>query len=370
MRCSMSNLRAIYQTLIDNQQITEDFAQIMVLEELQKIYDALVENHRFKYIFLKKINKILPFLTQQSNKGLYIWGTVGRGKTLLMDLFFEVAPIRKKLRLHFHHFMQRIHKGLGKHRNLENPLIMVANELLKEAELLCFDEFFVTDIADAMLLKGLFEQLFKHGMIVVTTSNIAPKDLYKNGLQWRRFQPAINLIETHMKVMHIASLEDYRMRALSHVGIYHYQSDDQKIETFEKAFRQLAPCRIKATQSIRLFGRDIPTVLLSNDVVWFEFSAICEGPRGVADYIELAKSFHTVFLSNIPCFTNKDEDKARRFMALIDEFYDHRVKLIMTAYAPIDRLYTGQNLKFGFVRTISRLTEMQSSEYLMQSHKA
>lgn len=289
---------------------------------------------------------------------------------MLMDLFYECLPTNQRLRMHFHRFMRRVHDGLRTWSGTPNPLLRIADEIRSEADVLCFDEFFVSDIGDAMILAELFDALFARGLTLVATSNVEPKNLYDNGLQRRRFLPAIDLLYEHTHVMHVRPGPDFRLRALEQAEIYHWPLDAAAQVSLTKSFTALAPQAPQLGETLTIEGRSIPTVMVADDVVWFEFSQLCEGPRSQNDYIELAMVYHAVILSNVPIMTGKQENAARRFISLVDEFYDHGVKLIISAAVPIAELYQGEQLQFEFARTQSRLIEMQSREYLAQRHEA
>lgn len=301
-------------------------------------------------------------------QGLYIWGTVGRGKTLLMDLFCECLPKGVALRMHFHHFMRRVHDGLKVHAGVADPLLKVADEFAQEAKVLCFDEFFVSDIGDAMILAELMRGLFSRGVVLVATSNVAPKRLYENGLQRSRFLPAIDLLNQYCEVVEIEAGQDFRLRTLVQAEIYHHPLNAEAEQSLQRSFAALAASTIEERAVLRIEGRDIATKRLSADMVWFAFADLCEGPRSQNDYIELATLYHTVFISDIPILDQQKEDAARRFISLVDEFYDRGVKLVLSAAAPVQELYQGQRLTFEFERTQSRLLEMQSKDYLAGSH--
>jgi len=320
--------------------------------------------------------------------GLYIWGGVGRGKTMLMDLFFEAlsgrhtqalndasshpdSPVQvRALRMHFHRFMRRVHKDLATHGGTADPLLAVADGFAAETEVLCFDEFFVSDIGDAMILGELMTALFERGVTLVATSNVEPSKLYENGLQRRRFLPAIDQLYANVDVLHVADGVDFRLRALQQAEIYHYPLDDAAEAGLQRSLQALAPHPPETNVSLQVENREIHARYVADDVAWFDFAALCEGPRSQNDYIELAMEYHAVLLSDVPVLTTKKEDAARRFISLVDEFYDHGVKLIISAAAPIMELYQGERLRFEFERTASRLLEMQSHDYLAASHIA
>ena len=301
-------------------------------------------------------------------RGLYIWGTVGRGKTMLMDQFYEQLNVPNKMRSHFHRFMHEIHGQLKQLENLEDPLEEVAERLSTRVRVICFDEFFVNDIADAMILGTLFEALFSRGVTLVTTSNVPPENLYRDGLQRQRFLPAIALLETHTRVLELEAGVDYRLRVLEQAEIYHYPLDDQADVNLEKYFEAIAPDEGSPDSSLVVNDRKLSVRRLADGVAWFVFKEICGGPRSQDDYIELARCYQTVMVSGIPQFTRDNEDEARRFIALVDEFYDRNVKLIVSAASSLDELYQGKKLQFEFQRTCSRMREMQSHDFLARPH--
>jgi cell division protein ZapE len=301
-------------------------------------------------------------------RGLYLWGAVGRGKTFLVDLLFRSVPVERKLRLHFHRFMGRVHAELRRHEGRADPLRDVAAHFAAQARLLCLDEFFVTDIGDAMILSGLLRHLFERGTTLVTTSNIEPGQLYRDGLQRAKFLPAIALLRQHCSVVELLAAQDYRLRELSRAGVYFTPHDAGAERALEACFEHIAPGSRRLEPEIEINGRGIAVRRRADGVIWFDFEALCEGPRSVADYIELAQSFNTVLISAVPQFTGLREDAARRFIHLVDEFYDRGVNLVVSAAAPIGDLYAGERLLAEFARTRSRLIEMQSRDYLGSAH--
>ena len=301
--------------------------------------------------------------------GLYLWGGVGRGKTYLMDLFYECLPSEAKLRLHFHRFMLRVHADLRRFAGAPNPLSRVADDMANEARVLCFDEFHVSDIGDAMILGELIGALFDRGVALVATSNVEPRRLYENGLQRRRFLPAIERMEAHMKVLHLAGETDHRLRVLTDAHTYHWPASTASERLLSDCFAALAPQPPRDAEQLEINGRTVATRRRTDDVVWFDFAELCEGPRSQADYVELSREFHAVVVSGVPTFDGAREDAARRFIGLIDELYDRNVKVVLSAAADIADLYRGQRLRAEFERTASRLREMQSLEYLALSHK-
>ncbi len=305
----------------------------------------------------------------KSVQGLYMWGGVGRGKTYMMDLFFETLPFEKKMRSHFHRFMRRVHAELKEFAGEKNPLVQVADKIAAETRIICFDEFFVSDITDAMILAGLFERLFDRGVLLVATSNIPPPELYKDGLQRQRFLPAIALIEANCRVMNVDGGTDYRLRTLKQAELWHSPLDAGADISLRQSFESLAPEESSADQQLEIEGRTLLARHLADDVAWFDFSELCDGPRSQNDYIELAREFHAIVLSNVPVMDASKDDQARRFINLVDEFYDRNVKMVISAAAPLGQLYSGGRLAFEFQRTDSRLLEMQSHEYLARQHR-
>jgi len=302
-------------------------------------------------------------------RGLYLWGAVGRGKTFLVDLFFAALPFEQKLRLHFHRFMGRVHAELAKLEGRADPLADVADHFASQARVLCLDEFFVTDIGDAMLLAGLLRHLFARGVTLVTTSNIEPAQLYRDGLQRAKFLPAIALLEEHCEIAQLQSTHDYRLRALTAAGVYFTPPGERAERALAACFEHLAPGARRTEPQIQINGRGIAVERRADGVIWFTFDALCEGPRAVADYIELAQSFNTVLISGVPQFTPSMDDAARRFVNLVDEFYDRGVNLVLSAATPITELYDGDRLRAEFARTQSRLIEMGSRYYLAAAHR-
>ncbi len=303
-------------------------------------------------------------------RGLYVWGGVGRGKTWLMDLFFQSLPFRDKQRSHFHRFMQAVHDELKKHKEQSNPLDLVADRLAQKARVLCFDELFVTDIADAMLLGNLFRGLFERGVTLIATSNVAPDDLYKEGLQRARFVPAIRLLKEHTQVVHMDGGADYRLRLLERAHTWFDANAAATATDLEKLFDAIAAEPGATDSTLILNHRRLRAHRHADGAIWFAFKELCEGPRGQADYIEIARCYHTVFLTEVPTLGPDAENAARRFISLVDEFYDRAVKLVISAAAPVPELYRGSKLNFEFERTKSRLIEMQSQDYLSRPHQA
>jgi cell division protein ZapE len=301
-------------------------------------------------------------------RGLYLHGDVGRGKTFLMDLFHASLGELPARRDHFNRFMQHIHARLQVLDNTQDPLVQVANDVALEARVLCFDELHVNDIGDAMLLGGLFSALVAAGTTLVFTSNVPPAGLYRDGLQRVRFLPAIALLERHCELVTVDGGQDYRLRALERAPLYLDSEAASTTTDLAERFWLLTGARHRAG-ALCINGRDIAVHGDKGDTAWFSFQALCEGPRGQTDYIELARSFSTVFLTDIPVLSDSTNDAARRLVSLVDEFYDRGVKLVVSAAAPPTTLYTGERLAFEFQRTASRLIEMQSHDYLARPHR-
>jgi cell division protein ZapE len=302
-------------------------------------------------------------------RGVYLWGGVGRGKTMLMDWFYDSLPPQLGERTHFYRFMRQIHAELHKIKSRAEPLDTVAERLAAQVHVLCLDEFFVSDIADAMILAGLFDGLFRRGVTLVATSNIAPRDLYKDGLQRQRFLPAIDLIEDHLEVVHLDGGVDYRLRQLEQAPTYLDSKAPDTAAQLKQRFAAIAGDSAGGATTLSVENRHIKAQATGAGMVWFEFKDICEGPRSQNDYIELARLYHTVFISNVPEFTRGNENAARRFIMLIDEFYDRNVNVVVSAAAPPGSLYHGERLQLEFLRAASRLIEMQTQQYLAGCHR-
>ncbi len=357
-----------YQHDLRRPDFHHDEAQATAVRHLQRVKDELVERYEAardaRGLGRLKIQK----QQREPVKGLYMWGGVGRGKTYLMDIFFESLPFRRKLRIHFHRFMQRVHKELNSLKGTRDPLEIVADRLHEEAVVICFDEFFVTDITDAMLLGGLFEKLFARGVTLVATSNIVPDRLYENGLQRERFLPAIALVKRYCEVLNVDAGTDYRLRVLEKADLYHTPLGPQADAALRRAFAALTGGVSKGEGDIVVNERKLHVLDRNDDVLWATFSELCEMPRSAADYIEIAREYHAVIVSGIPVMDARSDNAVRRFINLVDEFYDRHVKLIVSAETDIAGFYEGGRLNFEIERTKSRLLEMQSKEYLAREH--
>jgi cell division protein ZapE len=360
-----------YQKDLLRPDFISDTTQLLAVEKLQALYGVLLKAQGTKKTLISLVADKLFKRSVTPIRGLYFWGGVGRGKTYLMDNFYESLPFEQKMRVHFHRFMRRVHQDLSSLDKEKNPLSIVADNISKEAKIICFDEFFVSDITDAMILATLFAELFQRGVTLVATSNIIPDGLYKDGLQRVRFLPAITLLNQHTEVVNIDGGTDYRLRSLEQAELYHSPLDDEADQSLYRGFFSLVPDKEKivSAQELEVEGRMMVARYNAEDVVWFNFLALCDGPRSQNDYIELAKEYHAVILSDVPELTVAREDQARRFINLVDEFYDRSVKLLISAEKPLHELYKGERLCFEFDRTVSRLLEMQSHEYLARPHK-
>ena len=389
---------AAYATGVAHGDWSDDPAQQPALAELDRLHAALLDPPRrglLDALFAKPV---------PAPRGLYLWGGVGRGKTFLIDLFFDGLPIRDvtasgrtegrspasgrrwpngpdeggKRRVHFHRFMREVHAQLRAHAGERDPLAAIAQAWRRQWRVLVLDEFFVSDIGDAMLLGRLLERLFAEGVTLVTSSNTAPPDLYQDGLQRERFLPAIALLQQHCAIVHLTGATDYRLRALTRSPVYrapaaaagHAAAGDDAAEAWlGSRWKELAAGCAPDPGPLSIDGRVIPSRALAEGHAWFDFGALCEGPRAASDYIEIATEYHTVLVGSIPAFDGGNDDAARRFITLVDELYDRHVNLVCTAASAPPLLYTGSRLAAAFARTASRLIEMQSAEYLALEHR-
>ena len=356
-----------YKADLQRPDFFHDPAQEKAVRHLQRLFEELVANEHAKPGLLGRLRGKKP----EPVKGVYFWGGVGRGKTYLVDTFFDALPFKRKMRTHFHRFMQRVHQELRAMKGKKDPLKLVAAQFAEEAKVICFDEFFVSDITDAMILGSLMEELFAQGVTLVATSNIVPDGLYKDGLQRARFLPAIALLNSRTEVVNVDNGVDYRLRALEQAELYHWPLDCEANNSLQRSFDSLVPDMDEVVEGEELIieNRGIKSVRVCEDVAWFEFRDLCDGPRSQNDYIELGRIFHAVLIANVEQMDVSKNDMARRFINLVDEFYDRNVKLIISAEVALKDLYTGGRLEFEFQRTLSRLLEMQSHEFLARAHK-
>jgi len=361
---------ARYQEGVAAHRWESDPTQLALLPEFDRMHAALCVQPEANNGLFGRLKSLLGNDQSEALPGLYLWGTVGRGKTFLMDLFVSSLPHGIALRRHYHRFMGEVHESLRALGERQSPLVDVAAELAARCRVLCLDEFLVNDIGDAMILANLLDALFARGVTLVTTSNTAPANLYKDGLQRARFLPAIALLEQRCHVVEMASSHDWRLRALAQAPVYLTPPGAEAERALGRIFSNQASGSIQQGGSLQINGRDIPYRKRADNILWFDFDALCEGPRAVADYIALAKAGPAIIISNVPQFSIYSEDAAKRFVQLVDEFYDRHVKLVLSAAAPITELYDGERLRAEFGRTESRLIEMQSKDYLALEHRA
>lgn len=345
-----------YYANLTRTDFSEDPLQANVVVQLEGIQIALLRElrHRRHFGLLRK---------RKCVHGMYLWGGVGVGKTLLLDCFYESLPTDQKLRMHFFEFMRYIHDELRKLSGKKNPLTLIAKQLSRQAVVLCFDEFFVKDIVDAMLLGELLQCLFKEGITIVTTSNIEPDKLYERGLQRGNFLPAIAALKQHTDVVHLRTSTDYRLQAVTAHGVYFVPADEQADREMQHLFALLSHGNAMSHAPITIANRAIPIKQEAHDVIWFDFKVLCHVPRSQQDYLFLAERYQYVFISNLPRIKANEKNTIRLFITLIDILYDHHCRLVLSANVGINEIYTEGDMLFEFARTASRLTEMQSTTY-------
>ena len=363
-----------YKKALQQPDMVQDAAQEQAIIKLEMLSRALLEEENGAFPELLRVLSPLTKHFAKAVPGLYLWSSVGRGKTWLMNLFYEELAIKQKYRVHFHHFMLDIHEKLGvlnkqNDKIRKNPLQHIARELARKYRVLCIDEFIVTNITDAMILSELLHHLFIHKVCLVATSNRIPDDLYLNGLQRDRFLPAIELIKTRTEVFHLDGGVDHRTSLLERSDVYYYPIVENTDPLILQRMQELAITPVIKNKILNVLKRDIRTVYCSDEVAWFDFECICTAPRAAQDYIELARQFNTIIITNIPVMDEFSDDRSRRFIYLIDELYDRNVKLICSASAQPEDLYRGSMLEFAFHRTSSRLIEMRSHQYLSKPHR-
>jgi len=352
------NVHEFYQEAIDKRGFQVDAAQKRAVDRLQQSYDDWVTYKT------KRSNRLVRLITRpEVPRGVYMWGGVGRGKSFLMDSFYSVVPVVRKTRLHFHEFMRAVHRELDELKGVADPLNEVAARIAKKYRLICFDEFHVSDVADAMLLYNLMKALFDNGVSFVMTSNYQPDTLYPDGLHRDRMLPTIALIKERMDVLNVDSGNDYRKRALEQVDVYLTPLGANTDRLLREAFSRLAETKDE-DHHVDIEGRRLKALRRAGTTIWFDFATLCGGPRSQNDYLEIASRFHTVILSSIPQMSAGMSSEARRFTWLIDVFYDNKVKLIMSAEVAPELLYMQGTLSNEFHRTVSRIIEMQSQEYM------
>lgn len=353
-----------------SRRLQSDPSQLQAAARLDALSAQLIEQSKsLSHKLRSQLRRLAPHAAEPPLRGLYLWGGVGRGKTMLMDLFYGSLRPQLGERTHFYRFMRQVHGELRKIKDRAAPLDTVAERLAERVRVLCLDEFFVSDIADAMILAGLFEGLFRRGVTLVATSNVAPQELYKDGLQRQRFLPAIESIQNHVEVVHLDGAIDYRLRQLEQAPTYLDSKLAETAERMKERFAVLAAGTAGGPTTLNIESRHIKAQATGAGMVWFEFKDICEGPRSQNDYIEVARLYHTVFVSNVPEFTRTNENAARRFIMLIDEFYDRNVNVVLSAAAAPAELYHGERLQMEFLRAASRLIEMQTQQYLAGCHR-
>jgi cell division protein ZapE len=348
-----------YQEQVIKGVIFSDAEQLIVMQHLQRLYQELIEEQKKRSSFFSFLHPRKP------PHGIYLWGGVGIGKTFMMDCFYHSLPFPHKLRMHFHQFMQMVHDKLTLHQGENDPLKVIAKEISQQTTVLCFDELFVSDITDAMLLGRLIKMLFLNGVCLVATSNIAPDDLYKNGLQRAQFLPAILALKKNMEIIHMPVVVDYRLRHLQQAGVFYTPLNKTTEQNMEKSFVALTKQKNISYSPVRINDRYIKIKKQTNEVVWFEFKDICSVPRSQHDYLAIAKLYQTVFVSNIPVIQENEKDMICLFISLVDVLYDARVRLVISAAEPIEQLYNRGYMLMEYARTHSRLLEMQSQDYFV-----
>ena len=349
-----SDVVSLYQQNLAKRGFVQDSSQWRAVERLQQLFEEWSAYKKRRDTALKRL-LVKPPLP----KGVYLWGPVGRGKSFLMDAFYLCVPLVRKRRVHFHHFMREVHRELDELKGTEDPIAAVAARTARRFRLICFDEFHVSDIADAMILGRYLEKVMDLGVEFVMTSNYSPDQLYATGLQRERFLPAIELLKTRLDVVEVDSGTDYRRLKMERVRVYHVGSDDSVLSRIFEEVKDVE----EEKQPLDVEGRTIAYRKRAGGLVWFDFAALCGGARSYADYVDLTKRFHTVMLSGVPRMSAKQSDAARRFTWLVDVLYDERLKLVLSAAAPPEELFTEGENSADFQRTVSRLHEMQSAEY-------
>ena len=361
--------RQRYARAVEEGELRFDAAQMNAVDAFEDLYERMVRTPEFAERRGRRFGWLGP-RTSDPLRGIYLWGGVGRGKTLIMNDFLDALPFPSKLRVHFHAFMQYVHGELEALGPKRDPLSLVADGLAADTRIVCFDEFQVGDITDAMLLGRLLGALFERGVTLVATSNVEPKRLYWDGLQRSRFLPAIKLLEMHTRVLHLGRGVDYRLRALERGDTYHWPLGGEAERALDRCFEALNPSEAVEGEVLAIAGRELSTRKVGEGVAWFEFDALCAGARSSVDYMEIARRFHSVLLANIPVLDDGRLDEALRFVHFVDVLYERCVNLVVSAAAPPGALYEGKRLQARFARARSRLTEMQSREYLSRAHLA
>jgi cell division protein ZapE len=357
------SVRSTYEAELKQRGYTTDPAQQRAVDALERCAADWTNYKQKRSNALKKM-----FVHPDIPRGVYMFGGVGRGKSFLMDCFFNAVPIQRKTRLHFHEFMREVHRELRELQGTVNPLDALGERIAQRYKLICFDEFHVADVTDAMILHRLLDALFKAGVGFVTTSNFHPDGLYPNGLHRDRILPAIELLKQRLEVINVDNGTDYRQRTLALAELYHCPLGETADAAMDKTFGELAEARDE-NPLMQIESREIRALRRAGGVIWFDFRTLCGGPRSQNDYLEIASQFHTVLLSNVPQMAVRQASEARRFTWLVDVLYDRRVKLVMSAAVSPEQLYTEGPMSHEFPRTVSRLSEMQSAEYLALAHR-
>ena len=343
--------------------IVLDGAQAAALARLQRLHDELVAFKKARQSLLRWLSPPTP------PRGVYFWGGVGRGKSFLMDAFYAAVPLRRKTRVHFHAFMRGVHDDLRTLKREEDPLATVAARIARRQRLVCFDEFHVSDVADAMILGRLLSALFARGVVFVMTSNYRPDDLYPDGLQRQNLLPTIALLKQWLDVIEVDGGTDYRLRELEHAACYYTPLSDATEAELAALFERMRPGPDEDPR-LAIEARTLKARKRAGSLVWFDFATLCEGPRSQLDYLEIARRFAVVIVTGVPRLTPDMGDAARRFTWLVDVLYDHRVKLLLSAAVPAEELYRERRNSQEFPRTVSRLIEMRTREYMALPHQA
>ena len=362
-------VRAAYLRLVRERGLVADEGQHAVVRHLARLADSLASAPQPSTLRRSLARRFTRFALP-TPRGVYLWGKVGRGKTWLLDLFLAQLPATQRERSHFHHFMRDVHRELAAIGHAERPLDRVAAGIAARTRVLCLDELFVADIGDAMILHGLFAALLREGVVLLTSSNLPPDALYAGGLQRERFLPAIELLKARLDVIELAGGTDFRLRHFEQADTYVLDAAPDAAGQLATLFDSLAEGAVTEGGAMTVEGRRIPVLRAASGMGWFDFSALCDGPRSALDYIEIARELHTVFVTGVPVLDALHDDAARRFVTLVDEFYDRGVKLVLGAAAPPPQLYVGDRLTASFERTVSRLIEMRSRDYLAREHRA
>ena len=357
------SVRELYRRTLVERGYRSDPAQLRAIDSLERCENEWADYKARRSSALAKLISRPPI-----PRGVYMWGGVGRGKSFLMDCFFNAVPLQRKTRLHFHEFMREVHRELAEMHGTSDPLLHLGKSIARRFRLICLDEFHVADITDAMILYRLLESLFENRVSIVTTSNFPPDDLYPNGLHRERILPAIALLNDKLEVINVDAGHDYRQQTLQDVELYHTPLGAESDAAMTKTFDRLAEARDESPV-LKIEHREIRTRRRAGGVVWFDFKELCGGPRSQNDYLELASQFHTLLLSGVPQMSPRLASEARRFTWLVDVLYDRRVKLILSAAVEPDLLYTEGPLAHEFPRTVSRLREMRSAEFLAESRR-